>query len=75
MASAGKIIIGEIIKGECGAETLDHWTSKDNINYVTQTFHFINSSWQLKALTLTCEVHSGGSTGTKEIIALQTRFD
>lgn len=61
--ATGKEIVKNVIVGEQGSETLDHWTSKNNISYVTQSFHHINSIWELKAITLTVEVHSGGSTG------------
>ena len=41
--------------------TTDHWTSKQHLNYVGMTAHWLDSNWELHSLPLGMFLHEGGS--------------
>jgi hypothetical protein len=42
--------------------TIDHWMSKQNVNYVGLTAHWIDDDWNLHSLPLGMFLHEGGTT-------------
>jgi hypothetical protein len=41
----------------------DGWTSRSTDTYLGITYHFIDSDWEIKAVTVDCEKMSGSTTG------------
>ena len=64
------ISLKEFLVGQYFALTTDHWTSCANESYMAATLHYIDDSWVLRSLTLTCSPHTGETTGvlTKKML-------
>jgi hypothetical protein len=41
--------------------TTDHWTSKQHLNYVGMTAHWLDSDWVMHSLPIGMFLHEGGS--------------
>ena len=44
--------------------TIDHWTSKQNLNYVGITAHWIDKNWTMNSIPLGLFLHEGTSKST-----------
>lgn len=52
-----------LLRDEWVTNASDGWTSRSTDTYLGITYHFIDSDWEIKAVTVDCEKMSGSTTG------------
>ena len=53
----------EFLVDQYFALTTDHWTSCSNETYMASTIHYIDEGWTLMSMALSCDPHTGETTG------------
>lgn len=69
----------ELLRNEAtrisGSLTTDCWTSRSNIAYISLTYHFINTNFELKSVLLGCYEFSESHSGLNLCITIQKTLD